>query len=158
MKVRMHFVGDRLDTAKKRKLLGAAGAADVNADDTFAREKRLMLLAGRDFRTHAENLDGVMGNEALILAGHAARHHDHVAILTGVEQRLIQPRGESEDEDEDHRDQRDAENRHQRRRAPLDDTANIVANRHHRTPLTPISPDWKSTLTPDHFSSNPRLA
>src|SRR6266481_2477126 len=115
-----------------------------------------MLLARRDFRTHPQYLDSLLWDEALVLAGNAARHHDHVTILAGVEQRLIEPRGKSENDDEDHRDQRDAEYRHQRRRAPLDNAADVVANRHHRKPLIPIGPDRESILTRHHINRKPR--
>src|ERR1700722_14332440 len=111
-----------------------------------------MILVGGDFRTHAENLGCRMRNEALVLAGYAAREDDHVAILAGIDERLLEARGKSENDDEDHRDERDAENRHQRRGAPLDDAAEIVANRHHREPLSPMCSDWELILIRGHIS------
>jgi len=57
------------------------------------------------------------------------------AIFAGIEQRLPEPRTKSENDDEDHRDECDAQYRHQRRRAPLQQASNVVANRHHRPTL-----------------------
>lgn len=131
MKVRMHLVCNRIDAAKKRELLGAAPPADIHSGDTLSGKEWLMPLVGCDLRTHAEYLGGREGNEALVLAGHSAGQHNHVAIFAGIEQRLLEARSKPENDDEDHRDERDANYGHQRRRAALHNAANVVANRHH---------------------------